>query len=73
MGAAAEAEVAALVAGAAALVGAAAAALVGAAAELLEPALLLELLPHAARDRADTSPTAASRTARCVRTEFPFR
>ena len=69
---------AALVAGATAppaLVGAAAAALVAAAAApevVAALELLPELLPHAARDMADTSPSAASRTARCVRTEIPF-
>src|SRR4051794_13599475 len=35
------------------------------------PAPLLELLPHAATDRAETSPTAARRTARCARTSSP--
>ena len=71
---------AALVAGAAAplaLVGAAAAAalVAGAAAPEVVAAVepLPELLPHAATDMADTSPSAASRTARCVRTEIPFR
>ncbi|BEP16167.1 hypothetical protein acdb102_44780 [Acidothermaceae bacterium B102] len=59
-------------AAAAALVAAAAALVAAAALDVVVAEPLLELLPHAAMDMAETSPTAASLAARCARTEIPF-